>query len=348
MAHPHHDDHDHAHGHDHGYHDHGNHAPAAAATGHAHAGHGHGHHHGHHHGDPQHHGRAFVIAIALNTVFVAVEFIYGFLANSTALMADAGHNLSDVLGLVLAYGAMLLARKPPNQRYTYGLRGSSILAALGNATLLFVACGAIGWEAVQRLAHPPAVVSTTVMWVAGLGIVINGLSAWLFMKGSKGDLNIRGAYLHMVADAAVSLGVVLSGVLMLYTGWFLVDPLTSLVIVAVILWGSWALLRESVQLALNAVPPHIDPAAVAQHLRSMPGVSDIHDLHVWALSTTESALTVNLLMPAGHPGDAALIHISQQLRDTFGVQHSTLQVMLNAGGEACSLQQPLGPPSAAR
>ncbi len=334
MAHPHHDDHDHAHGHDHG-----SHAPAAAATGHAHAGHGHGHHHGHHHGDPQHQGRAFVIAIALNSVFVAVEFIYGFLANSTALMADAGHNLSDVLGLVLAYGAMLLARKPPNQRYTYGLRGSSILAALGNAMLLFVACGAIGWEAVQRLANPPAVVSTTVMWVAGLGIVINGLSAWLFMKGSKGDLNIRGAYLHMVADAAVSLGVVLSGVLMLYTGWFLVDPLTSLVIVAVILSGSWALLRESVQLALNAVPPHIDPAAVAQHLRSMPGVADIHDLHVWALSTTESALTVNLVMPAGHPGDAALIHISQQLRDTFGVQHSTLQVVLGASSTSCSLQR---------
>jgi cobalt-zinc-cadmium efflux system protein len=206
--------------------------------------------------------------------------------------------------------------------------------------LLFVACGAIGWEAVQRLAHPPAVVSTTVMWVAGLGIVINGLSAWLFVKGSKSDLNIRGAYLHMVADAAVSLGVVLSGVLMLYTGWYLVDPLMSLVIVAVILWSSWALLRESVQLALNAVPPHIDPAAVAKHLRSMPGVADIHDLHVWALSTTENALTVNLVMPAGHPGDAALAHISQQLRTQFGVQHSTLQVVLGASSQACSLQHP--------
>jgi cobalt-zinc-cadmium efflux system protein len=316
MAHPHHDDH--AHGHSHGHHNHSAHA----------------------HGNPQRQGRAFVIAIALNSVFVAVEFTYGFIANSTALMADAGHNLSDVLGLVLAYGAMLLARKPPSQRYTYGLRGSSILAALGNAMLLFVACGAIAWEAVQRLAHPPAVVSTTVMWVAGLGIVINGLSAWLFVKGSKGDLNIRGAYLHMVADAAVSLGVVLSGVLMLYTGWFLVDPLMSLVIVAVILWSSWILLRESLQLALNAVPPHIDPAAVAQHLRSIPGVADIHDLHVWALSTTENALTVNLLMPAGHPGDDALAHISQQLRDTFGVQHSTLQVVLGASSPSCSLQHP--------
>jgi cobalt-zinc-cadmium efflux system protein len=253
-------------------------------------------------------------------------------------MADAGHNLSDVLGLILAYGAMLLARKPPNQRYTYGLRGSSILAALGNAMLLFVACGAIGWEAVQRLAHPPAVVSTTVMWVAGVGIAINGLSAWLFVKGSQNDLNIRGAYLHMLADAAVSLGVVLSGLLMLYTGWFLVDPLTSLLIVAVILWSSWALLRGSVQLAMNAVPPHIDPAAVTQHLRSMSGVAEVQDLHVWALSTTESALTVNLVMPAGHPGDAALAHISQELRERFGVQHSTLQVVMSASHAACSLR----------
>jgi cobalt-zinc-cadmium efflux system protein len=321
------DSHPHSHHHD----------PAHEHAGHAHHGHSHAGH-AHHHGDPQQQGRAFIIAIALNSVFVAVEFTYGFIANSTALMADAGHNLSDVLGLILAYGAMLLARKPPNQRYTYGLRGSSILAALGNAMLLFVACGAIGWEAVQRLAHPPAVVSTTVMWVAGVGIAINGLSAWLFVKGSQNDLNIRGAYLHMLADAAVSLGVVLSGLLMLYTGWFLVDPLTSLLIVAVILWSSWALLRGSVQLAMNAVPPHIDPAAVTQHLRSMSGVAEVQDLHVWALSTTESALTVNLVMPAGHPGDAALAHISQELRERFGVQHSTLQVVMSASHAACSLR----------
>jgi cobalt-zinc-cadmium efflux system protein len=321
------DSHPHSHHHD----------PAHEHAGHAHHGHSHAGH-AHHHGDPQQQGRAFIIAIALNSVFVAVEFTYGFIANSTALMADAGHNLSDVLGLILAYGAMLLARKPPNQRYTYGLRGSSILAALGNAMLLFVACGAIGWEAVQRLAHPPAVVSTTVMWVSGVGIAINGLSAWLFVKGSQNDLNIRGAYLHMLADAAVSLGVVLSGLLMLYTGWFLVDPLTSLLIVAVILWSSWALLRGSVQLAMNAVPPHIDPAAVTQHLRSMSGVAEVQDLHVWALSTTESALTVNLVMPAGHPGDAALAHISQELRERFGVQHSTLQVVMSASHAACSLR----------
>ena len=280
------------------------------------------------------------MAIALNSIFVAFEFIYGFIANSTALMADAGHNLSDVLGLVLAYGAIWLARKPPSPRYTYGLHGSSILAALGNAVLLFVACGAIGWEALHRLAHPPAVASNVVMWVAGIGIFINGFSAWLFLSGSKGDLNIRGAYLHMVADAVVSLGVVLSGLLMLYTGWFWVDPLMSLAIVAVILWGSWALMRESVQLAMNAVPSHIDPAAVARHLRAVPGVRDIQDLHVWAVSTTASALTVHLVMPSGHPGDAVLKEISQQLLENFGIAHSTLQIALSDGATACSLHPP--------
>jgi cobalt-zinc-cadmium efflux system protein len=330
MAHRHHPDHGHDHGHD--GHRGCSHASAPASQ-HGHSGHGH-----HHHGDPKKQGHAFVIAIVLNSVFVAFEFIYGFIANSTALMADAGHNLSDVLGLVLAYAAIWLARKPPSQRYTYGLHGSSILAALGNAMLLFVACGAIGWEALQRLAHPPAVTSTVVMSVAGIGIVINGLSAWLFLSGSKGDLNIRGAYLHMVADAAVSLGVVLSGLLMLYTGWYLVDPLMSLAVVAVILSSSWALMRESLQLAMNAVPPHIDPVAVARHLRDVPGVQDIHDLHVWALSTTASALTVRLVMPSGHPGDAELTKISQQLHENFGIQHSTLQVALIAEAHTCSLQ----------
>lgn len=303
---------------------------------------GHSHHGHHHHGAPQQHGRAFVIAIALNSAFVAVEFGYGFIANSTALMADAGHNLSDVLGLVLAFGATLLARKPPSLRFTYGLGSSSILAALGNAMLLFLACGAIGLEAVQRLLHPPAVASSTVMWVAGAGIVVNGLSAWLFLSGSKGDLNIRGAYLHMVADAAVSLGVVLAGWAMLSTGWYLLDPLMSLLIVAVILWGTWGLLRESVQLALGAVPPHVDVAAVARYLRQVPGVADVHDLHVWALSTTESALTARLLMPGGHPGDAALEGISRALGEKFSVRHSTLQVELAVTGHRCSLQEGAG------
>lgn len=348
MAHPH--QHGHADdgqghpadpGHAHGDHcNHDGHGMAQQHTPHRHT--GHDHHGHHHHGAPQQHGRAFIIAIALNTAFVAVEFGYGFIANSTALMADAGHNLSDVLGLALAFGAMLLARKPPNERFTYGLGSSSILAALGNAMLLFLACGAIGLEAVQRLLHPPTVASGTVMWVAGAGIVVNGLSAWLFLSGSKGDLNIRGAYLHMVADAAVSLGVVLAGLAMLYTGWYLLDPLMSLVIVAVILWGTWGLLRESVQLALGAVPPHVDAAAVAQYLRQIPGVADVHDLHVWALSTTESALTARLLMPGGHPGDAALEDISRALGEKFSVRHSTLQVELAVTGHRCSLQDGAG------
>jgi cobalt-zinc-cadmium efflux system protein len=299
-----------------------------------------GHAHGgspHHHGDPNRHGRAFVIAIALNAAFVAVEFGYGFIANSTALMADAGHNLSDVLGLVLAWTAMVLARKSPSERFTYGLRSTSILAAIANAMLLLVACGAIGWEAAQRFAQPPAVGSATVMLVAGIGIAVNGLSAWLFVKGSAGDLNIRGAYLHMATDAAVSLGVVLAAVVMLFTGWYWVDPAISLVIVAVILFGTWGLLRESLHLALNAVPPHIDVSDVASYLSQLPGVSAIHDLHIWGMSTTESALTVHLVMPDGYPGDAVIDGVALALRERFSVHHSTLQVELGTTDHACSL-----------
>ena len=296
-----------------------------------------GHHHHHHHANPARHGRAFVIAIALNSIFVVVEFGYGFVANSTALMADAGHNLSDVLGLLLAWGALLLARRSPSQRFTYGLRGTSILAALANAMLLFVACGAIGWEAVQRMAQPPAVAGMTVMWVAAVGIVVNGISAWLFFSGRRGDLNIRGAYLHMAADAAVSLGVVLAGLMMMLTGWNWLDPAIGLVIVAVVLYGTWGLLRESVQLALNAVPPHIDASAVAEHLRHLAGVSEIHDLHIWAMSTTESALTVHLVMPGGYPGDAEIDAIARGLHERFSIHHSTLQVELGTSTHACSL-----------
>lgn len=277
------------------------------------------------------------MAIALNSVFVLIEFGYGFVAHSTALMADAGHNLSDVLGLVLAWAAMVLARRSPSERFTYGLRSSSILAALANGMLLFVACGAIGWEALQRISEPVTVAGGTVIAVAAAGIVVNGLSAWLFVKGSKGDLNIRGAYLHMAADAVVSLGVVVAGVVMLFTGWYWLDPALSLVIVAVILFGTWGLLRESVHLALDAVPPHIDGAAVASHLRSLPGVADIHDLHIWAISTTESALTVHLVMPGGYPGDEVLDGITHGLAERFSVHHSTLQVEQGTTQHACSL-----------
>jgi cobalt-zinc-cadmium efflux system protein len=291
----------------------------------------------HHHVDPSRHGGAFVVAIALNSIFVAVEFGYGYAANSTALMADAGHNLSDVLGLLLAWAAVIVGQRTPNERFTYGLRSTSILAALANAMLLLVACGAIGWEAIQRFSQPPAVSSVTVMVVAALGIVVNGISAWMFMKGSADDINIRSAYLHMAADAAVSLGVVLVGLAMLVTGWYWLDPLVSLVIVAVILIGTWRLLRESLHLALNAVPPHIDLSAVADYLRGLPGVSDIHDLHIWGMSTTESALTVHLVMPSGYPGDAVIDGITRALERRFGVHHSTLQVEQGTTVHACSL-----------
>ena len=305
---------------------------------HDHSGHSHaeGHHH-HHHGDPDSQGRAFVIAIVLNTVFVAVEFAYGIIANSTALMADAGHNLSDVLGLMLALGAAILARRTPSGRFTYGLRSSSILAALTNAMFLMVACGGIAWEAVQRFSEPHVVAGFTVSLVACIGIGINGLSAWLFVKGSKGDLNVRGAYLHMLADAAVSLGVAVAGVAMVYTGWYWLDPLVSLAIVAVIVIGTWGLLRESLQLALNAIPAHIDGAAIETYLRQCRGVADIHDLHIWGMSTTESALTVHLVMPEGYPGDAFMDDIIGTLRDEFSIQHSTLQVEQGTTDHSCVL-----------
>jgi cobalt-zinc-cadmium efflux system protein len=309
-----------------------------------HHGHNHSHDHGghshggvHHHGDPNNHGRAFVIAIALNTTFVVIEFVFGFIANSTALMADAGHNLSDVLGLLLALGAAILGRKTPSERYTYGLRSTSILAALANAMFLLVACGAIAWEAIQRFSQPPAVAGLTVTLVAGIGIVINGLSAWLFVKGSKGDLNIRGAYLHMLADAAVSLGVAVAGIAMIFTGWYWFDPVISLVIVTVIVINTWGLLRESAQLALSAVPPHIEVSAVETYLRQHPGVTDIHDLHIWGMSTTESALTVHLVMPEGYPGDAFMDDIVQTLKMRFLIQHSTLQVEQGTTDHACIL-----------
>ena len=304
---------------------------------HDHSGHSHGDGHHHHHGDPNSQGRAFVIAIALNTVFVGVEITYGFIANSTALMADAGHNLSDVLGLLLALGAAILARKTPSGRFTYGLRSTSILAALTNAMLLMVACGAIALEAVERFSQPHVVAGLTVSLVACVGIGVNGLSAWLFVKGSKGDLNVRGAYLHMMADAAVSLGVAVAGVAMLYTGWYWLDPVVSLAIVTVIVIGTWGLLRESLQLALSAIPAHIDAVALEAYLRQCNGVSDIHDLHIWGMSTTESALTVHLVMPEGYPGDAFMDDIMCTLRDKFSIQHSTLQVEQGTTDHVCVL-----------
>ena len=303
---------------------------------HKHHTHAHSEHH-HSHSVPKSQGFAFASAIVLNTAFVIVEFSYGFMANSTALMADAGHNLSDVLGLLLAWGAAILSRKLPNERYTYGLRSTSIMAALVNAMFLLVACGAIAWEAIHRFSQPPLVAGLTVTVLAGIGIVINGLSAWLFVKGSKTDLNIRGAYLHMAADAMVSLGVALAGIAMLYTDWFWLDPVVSLVIVLVIVISTWGLLRESMQLALVAVPAHIDVSEVATYLRQCQGVTDLHDLHVWGMSTTESALTTHLVMPAGYPGDAFIDTIVKTLKERFSIQHCTLQVEQGTTHHACAL-----------
>ncbi len=304
---------------------------------HSHSQCGHSQEGSHHHASPKNHGSAFVIAIGLNTAFVVVEFAYGFIANSTALMADAGHNLSDVLGLLLSWVAAMFGRKGPSERYTYGLRSTSILAALANAMFLLVACGAIAWEAIQRFSAPPVVPGLMIMEVATIGIVINGLSAWLFVSGSKGDLNIRGAYMHMLTDAVVSLGVVAAGVAIMFTNWFWLDPIISLIIVVVIVFGTWGLLTESAQLACSAVPRHVNLPDVEAYLRQCPGISDIHDLHIWGMSTTETALTVHLVMPEGYPGDKFMDDVVCTLKERFSVEHSTLQIEQGTTDHVCTL-----------
>jgi len=286
--------------------------------------HGHGHH-GHNHA-PSNYNRAFIVGITLNVGFVAVEVLFGFLSNSLALLTDAGHNLSDVLGLVVAWLASWLGSRRPTQRYTYGFRRSSILAALLNACFLLVAMGAIAWEAIQRFSSPTPVNGTTVIGVALVGIVINGITALMFMSGREKDLNIKGAFLHMAADALVSLGVVLAGIAILTTGWLWFDSVISLIIVVVIVAGTWNLLRDSINLALDAVPPGIELFAVRTYLEELPGVVGLHDLHIWAMSTTETALTAHLVMLTGNPGDAFLSRIRMELHDKFGIEHTTIQV----------------------
>lgn len=303
---------------------------------HGHDGHGHGPHH--HHGDPDGQASAFRITIVLNILFVVVEFGFGFLANSTALMADAGHNLSDVLGLVLALAASILSKRAPSDQFTYGLRSTSILAALANAVLLLLTCGGIAWEAAQRMITPEPVAGLTVTLVATVGIFINGLSAWLLMRGSKDDINVRGAYLHMVADTAVSLGVVVIGLAIMATNWYWLDPVISLAIVVLIVVGTWGLLRESVRLILSAVPACIDVDEVSAFLHGQPGVTDVHDLHIWGMSTTESALTAHLVMPDGYPGDATVDSIVTALRERFSIAHSTLQIEQGTTRHVCTLQ----------
>ena len=286
-----------------------------------------GHHHGHDHDHgPVDFDRAFLIGIVLNTAFVAVEAAYGFLANSMALLADAGHNLGDVLGLVVAWIGARLVQRRASPRFTYGLKKSSILAALINALLLLVAVGGIGAEAIRRLIDPEPANGSTVMIVAGIGILVNGLTALLFASGRKGDLNIRGAYLHMLADAAVSAGVVIAGIGITLTGAGWIDPVTSLVITLVIAWGSWGLLRDALRMGLLAVPDGIDQAKVRSFLESQPGVSAVHDLHIWPMSTTENAITAHLVMPGGFPGDRFLHDLAHQLAHDFGIGHPTFQV----------------------
>ena len=306
-----HDHHAHAHGHDHDDHDHG-HSHSHGPGGHSHA--------------PANFGRAFAIGIALNAGFVVLEVVYGLASHSVALLADGGHNLSDVLGLVVAWAATVLSKRAPTQRFTYGLGGSSILAAVFNAVFLLVVIGGLSWEAIGRFSHPEPIAGKTVMIVAAAGIAINGFCAWLFASGRKGDLNVRGAFAHMAADALVSAGVVVAGFVILMTGWLWLDPVVSLVINAIIVWGTWSLLRDSLCMAMNAVPPGIDAAKVDEFLNSHPEVAAVHDLHIWGMSTTETALTAHLVMPAGYPGEAFLVELSGRVAKRFGIGHATFQV----------------------
>ena len=292
---------------------------------HGHAAHHHSSHAGHSH-TPASFGLAFAIGTTLNFGFVIAEVIYGIASGSVALLADAGHNFGDVLGLLIAWGATMLAKRKPGGRYTYGLRSSSILAAFLNALLLLVATTIIAVEAVARFGHPQTVHGTTVMAVAGVGILVNGITALLFMRGRKGDLNVKAAFMHMAADAGLAAGVVVAGFLILKTGLSWIDPVVSLVIVVVIVVGTWGLMRESVNMSLHAVPAGFDQDEIGAYLRGCDQVEAIHDLHIWPLSTTETALTVHLLVPTGYPGDGFTAAIAMALRQKFGIAHATIQI----------------------
>ena len=296
--------------------------------GHVHPPHSHAH---------SNYGRAFAIGIALNLLYVGGEAVAGIVSSSLALLADAGHNLGDVLGLSLSWGAAVLSRRQPSGRFTYGLRSSSILAALANAIILLVVTGGIAWEAVWRITHPVPVASGIVIWVAAAGIVVNGATALLFASGRLHDLNIKSAFLHMAADTLVTAGVVAAGVVIWLTSWYWLDPAVSLIVSAVIVFGTWGLVRNATNLALDAVPEGVDAAAVRAHLLAMPGVTALHDLHIWGMSTTETALTCHLVLPGGHPGDAVLNGVAQQLHHLFGIQHTTIQIELADTEEACVL-----------
>ena len=298
--------------------------------------------HDHHHASTNFNS-AFAIGIGLNVAFVAVEAFFGWKIDSLALLADAGHNLSDVIGLVLAWGGALAGRLRPDARHTYGWKRASILAAFVNALLLLVAMGSLAWEAVHRLQSPQAIEGVTIMAVAGIGIVVNTVTALLFMRGGETDLNIRGAFLHMAADALVSAGVVVAGGLALWFGWNWLDPVVSLVIAAVIVVGTWSLFRQSVHLLFDGVPEGVDLLAVRALLEQLPGVARVHDLHIWAMGTSQIAMTAHLVMPEGHPDDAFLQHATQQLHDRFEIEHVTIQVVRVPFTEPCAI---LAPPPA--
>jgi cobalt-zinc-cadmium efflux system protein len=305
---------------------------------HDHHAHGHAHGHGHRHGDGRtDYGRAFAIGIGLNLAYVAAEAGFGVAVGSLALVADAGHNLSDVLALALSWGAAVLSRRGPTQRFTYGLRSSSILAALANAIILLVVTGGLAWEGLSRLSHPVDVAGGTIAWVAAVGILVNGFTALLFAGGRSRDLNVKSAFLHLAADTLVSAGVVITGIVIMLTGLPWLDPAVSLLVSAVIVYGTWGLLRDATGLALNAVPGGIDVPAVRAHLEAVPGVGEVHDLHIWGMSTTETALTCHLVMPGGHPGDAALGRLARELETQFGIHHATIQIELADTDEICAL-----------
>lgn len=315
---------------DHDVHDHNGHGPEPIT------GRSHSHEHPHGHG-PKDFGAAFALGAGLNLGFVGLEFVVGWFSNSIALMADAGHNLGDVLGLLMAWMAAGLARRVPCETYTYGLRRGTILAALGNAVLLLLTTGAIAVESVRRLITPAPVAGVPIMVVAAVGIVINGITAWLFASGRKADINLRAAYLHMASDALVSLGVVVSGALIVLTGWTRIDPLVSLAVAGVIVAGTWRLLRDSVGMSLDAVPSNLKLGEVGAFLAAQSGVTGIHDLHIWPISTTETALTCHCVMPGGHPGDDSLVDLARELNERFGIAHATIQVEVDEQVE-CALE----------
>jgi cobalt-zinc-cadmium efflux system protein len=312
--------HHHDHGDDHGHHDHHDHDA-------------HGHAHGH--ALPPNPGKALAVGIALNLAFVILEWGFGIWSHSLALLADATHNLGDVLGLVLAWGAARLSQRAPSAKFTYGLGASSILAALINAVLLVLVTGGLMWEAALRLNSPEPVAGAVVIVIALAGVVVNGLTAWLLHAGHEHDLNLRGAYLHMLGDAAVSVAVAVAGAIILFTGWLWLDPAMTIVVGVVIVWTSTGLLRDSAKLALHGVPHNIDSKDVRHYLEHLPGVGEVHDLHIWAISTTGSALTAHLVCPGGHPGDELLDRARHDIAERFGIRHVTLQVEVGDCGEGC-------------